>query len=144
MKPDTSAAEKAKKRFLKKAVLLKNGCWIWVGALSKNGYGSFWFKGKGGSAHNASYRLFVGGVPKDLTIDHLCRMPACVNPNHFELVSIKENIMRGDGVTAVNARKTHCLNGHPFDKENTYIQPSRKYGRRCRKCQRIKDAHRKI
>ena len=93
-------------------------------------------------AHRWSYEYFVGSIPKDLTIDHLCRNTLCVNPKHLDPVTRKENILRGEGFAARNARKTHCIYGHEFTKLNTYLQ--RENGgvwRKCRKCRR--NIHRK-
>lgn len=109
-----------------------SGCWIWRGPDKGNGYGRF----KRGSAHRASYEAFVGQIPQGLHLDHLCRNPMCINPGHLEPVTPKENVLRGFGVTALNARKTECKYGHPFTPENTIIK---KFGKACRICQRIMD-----
>lgn len=77
-------------------------CWAWVGARTKDGYGTFYFIVSSGkyrrtSAHVASYELFVGPVPKGLEIDHLCRNAWCVNPDHMEAVTHYENMRRRYG-----------------------------------------------
>jgi hypothetical protein len=41
--------------------------------------------------------------------------------------------MRGNAITAINARKTHCIHGHEFTPENTRVQ-TRADGRTWRKC----------
>lgn len=69
-----------------------------------------------------------------MTIHHICRNIACVNPNHLEQKTNIDNIMAGNCVSAVNKRKTHCLNGHEFDKENTYRPEKNK--RHCKICRR--------
>jgi hypothetical protein len=38
----------------------------------------------------------------------------------LEAVTNRENMLRGVGVCALNARKTHCKHGHEFTPENTY------------------------
>lgn len=106
-------------------------CWLWTGKLDDKGYGHVWLGDRSTTAHRATYETFVGPVAKDQQIDHLCRVRHCVNPAHLEAVSPRENTLRGEGVTAVNARKTHCIRGHEFNEANTYHAPR---GRHCRAC----------
>ncbi len=130
-----------KKRFLDKVD--KNGpvpdfnpklgsCWIWLGSKSGNGRGQFSFKGKPRKAHRISYYLFVGPIPRRLQLDHLCRVPDCVNPNHLEPVTNRENCKRG-----LNGDlKTHCDNGHSYIDSNVGID-SRGH-RFCKICRHIR------
>jgi hypothetical protein len=74
----------------------------------------------------------VGPVPVGKQIDHLCRVTLCVNPEHLEPVTCLENLLRGRTVNAANAAKTACVNGHPFDADNTYVAPDGT--RECRIC----------
>ena len=90
--------------------------------------------------HRLTYELIRGPIPEGLQIDHLCRVRACVNPNHMELVTQSENIRRGMAPSAINARKTHCYKGHPFSEENTYVSP--KGERYCRTCGVAREARR--
>jgi hypothetical protein len=71
-----------------------DSCWFWVGAKSTNGYGATWVNGKVVSAHRASFFIEHGRWPKEM-LDHLCRQKSCVNPEHLEEVSNRENITRG-------------------------------------------------
>lgn len=121
-------------RFWRKVRVLENGCWEWTAYLDKNGYGQFSIGPKTVRAYRWAYECLIGPIPEGLTIDHLCRFPACVNPAHLEPVTPKENYLRGYGLPALNARKTHCDNGHPFDEVNTYIYKG--YQRHCRACNR--------
>lgn len=131
-------------RFLAKVAPDEGGCWIWIGTTDRDGYGIF---GEGtivpGSvtrrAHRISYTHFVGAIPDGLVIDHLCRVHSCVNPNHLEPVTIKENLNRGiwngpTGDAHWNAQKTHCVNGHEFIPRNVYFEPNPSSGRPKRKC----------
>lgn len=114
-----------------------NGCWPWVGSVNNGGYGQFQFNGKYGMAHKYSYLLYKGDIVAPLTVDHLCRNRRCVNPSHMEIVTNKENILRGFSPSALNSRKTQCLRGHKYSSANTYLD---KLGHRfCRKCKRERD-----
>jgi len=119
-------------------------CWLWRGPLSK-GYGEAWLPVLGHRkrmrAHRVSYHLMVGTVPVGLALDHLCRNPQCVNPAHLEPVTDKVNTLRGVGITALNAAKTHCKHGHEFTPENTYW--IRGGHRDCRECKRQQSAKRR-
>ena len=115
-----------------------NSCWEWTDFTHSDGYGKFRLNGKFVMAHRFSYEFLKEKIPEGLTLDHLCRNRKCVNPNHLETVTIKENLMRGFGACAVNARKTHCIHGHEFTPKNTYFD---KIGRHCRMC--IKDKTRR-
>lgn len=109
-----------------------DGCLPWQGQIATNGYGRFARNGTTVPAHRYAYEREHGRVPEGMELDHLCRNRACVNSAHLEPVSHRENTMRGQTVTAANARKTHCIHGHEFTPENTYIQS--RGGRGCRAC----------
>ena len=96
--------------------IAESGCWIWHGPLSHNGYGLI---GTGigtqiRRVHRVAFELYRGQIPQGYQLDHLCRVRSCANPWHCEIVTNKENVLRGIGPTAMNARKTHCKNGHLF------------------------------
>ena len=108
-------------------------CWEWQ-AYRQNGYGRFQIKGRHIQAHRYAYITLIGPIPHGLTLDHLCRNRACVNPAHLQPVTMRVNILRGVGITAQAARRTHCPQGHPYDLFNTHYQ--KKGSRICRACQR--------
>jgi hypothetical protein len=126
------------RRFTAKVSLdLDSGCWLWTASKS-GGYGQF-MPGPRGTrptrAYVVAYEHFVGPIPLGLELDHLCRTRACCNPAHLEPVTHRENVLRGESPHAANARKTHCVNGHPFDERNTYRRKDKENGRRqCRAC----------
>lgn len=110
------------------------GCWQWTGGHS-HGYGTFMVRSDDGSerqvgAHRFAYQLVVGLVPDGLVLDHLCRNKSCVRPLHLEAVTQQVNVIRGDSAVWSD----QCRRGHPFDVENTYIDP-RGY-RVCKTCRR--------
>jgi hypothetical protein len=75
-------------------------------------------------------------VPPGMEIDHLCRKRHCVNPKHLDIVTRRENTLRGEGLPAQRARRTACPKGHPYDEANTYIW---KNHRSCWTCRRAYD-----
>lgn len=123
-------------RLLKFIEFSESGCWLWCG-YCHHGYGIISFNGKPRKAHRVAYCEWIGPIPADLTLDHLCRTRNCVNPFHLEPVTQRENVLRGDSPVAKHAKKTHCSKGHPYDLENTYI--TRNGGRLCRECRRQQD-----
>lgn len=117
-------------------------CINWTGIKTKDGYGRFYLKGKLIRAHRWIYEFYKGKIPKPLEIDHLCKNRACVNLNHLEVVTHRENIFRSDiNPMVLNSRKTHCIYGHEFTSENTYIRTDG--SRKCRICIRRMNSERK-
>ena len=116
-----------------------SGCWIWTGSTSSVGYGHC-FRSRGHAAlyaHRVIYEYFLGTIPEGFELDHKCRLHQCVNPQHLEAVTHKENCLRGSSLWAKEATQTHCLRGHRFDETNTYYRRER-FGRQCRACRRIR------
>lgn len=114
------------------------GCCVFTGYKNKKGYGQIRFRGVRMWAHRAFYIAFKGAIPKGKEIDHLCKNTSCVLPSHLEAVTHQENQRRGNSWVGKNARKTECPKGHPYSKENTYINP---HGARvCRTCAKARNA----
>jgi len=112
-------------------------CLVWTGPTSK-GYGRVWVNGKYISIQRAIYADYFGPIPDGLYIDHICRVRGCARLTHLEAVTNAENVLRGEGIAAANARKTHCSKGHEFTEENTRIEhlEGRAPRRVCRQCKR--------
>lgn len=119
-----------------------SNCWVWAGRRNDKGYGIIKKGEKITLAHRLVYTTLVGPIPPGLTLDHLCRVRECVNPAHLEPVTLSENCRRGESPMARHARKTSCVNGHPFNEENTCrSQDSRgRWRRACRVCDRVRYA----
>lgn len=118
-------------RFTSKFVPEPNtGCWLWTAQASRDGYGKFKYDG-GQLAHRFAYEVAKGPIPDGLRIDHLCRQRCCVNPDHLEAVTHRENVIRGLG----GMLKTHCPHGHEYTAENTQI--NHKGARVCRTCRTL-------
>lgn len=111
-------------------------CWLWTGGHAKHGYGTFWVTTtpqRGGHlvpAHRFSYELPGRPIPARYDVDHLCRIPACVNPSHLEAVPHRINLLRGVGPSAIHAAKTECPRKHEYD----YVDSDGSRG--CRRCDR--------
>lgn len=97
---------------------IKN-CWEYLGFKDKDGYGVFSINGKVYRPHRIVYFLTFGKISSKKTLDHLCRNRGCVNPNHLEEVTLKENILRGNAPSSLNSKKNYCPKGHPYDKIDT-------------------------
>lgn len=108
-----------------------SGCWLWTRPLNR-GYGRLRVDGRNRMAHRLSYQRHVGDLLDALTIHHLCRNRACINPAHLEAVPLAVNVMRGFGAPASHARKTACVNGHALDEGNTLV--TARGWRICRAC----------
>ncbi|GGY65551.1 HNH endonuclease signature motif containing protein [Streptomyces xanthochromogenes] len=128
-------------RFLAKVRDSESGCWEWTGHIKPNGYGQVTVGGRKFNAHRFAYEAMVGPIPSGLVIDHLCRNRRCLRPEHLDPVSQRTNVLRGEGPAADNARRNHCVQGHPFDDANTYVR--RDGSRSCRSCNAARNRRRR-
>jgi hypothetical protein len=121
----------------------ESGCWLWTAAATPGGYARINYQKRQKYAHRLAYELLVGPIPDGLTIDHLCRVRNCINPAHLEAVTLRENLLRGNTVAAMHARKTHCPRGHPYAGPDAEVYRYR--GQRvCRRCSREKAEEQRI
>lgn len=128
--------------FSKVEVNEETGCWEWTAYLN-DGYGRIRLHGRMEVAHRVLYAWACGPIPRGLRrdipqLDHVvCDNTKCCNPSHLRLVLAQENILRGNGATAKNARRRICKRGHLMpDKPNVRI--GERWVRCCLPC-RIQD-----
>ena len=120
-------------------------CWPWTASKFPNGYGHFHaHKGIGMGAHRFSFAIANGEIEKGLVVDHICNRPDCVNPDHLQAISQRENVLRGSGLSAMNATKSACKMGHPFDEKNTYRFAGKRECRMCRSAAAKRCRQRKV
>lgn len=133
--------------WLRRCVVDANGCWIWPGAKFRGGYGNVGVVDADGRRRNAglhrvAYEYLVGPIPERMDLDHVhergCRSTSCCNPAHLEPVTRRENLLRGDTISARRAATTHCPAGHAYTDENT--MRSSRGQRSCRACRRARRA----
>lgn len=114
-------------------------CWIWTAGTTKDGYGRIYLGGGRGAkrsvAHRVAYELLVGSVPDGMVLDHLCRVTSCVNPDHLEVVTVRENTRRGTNAWATAHRTGTCHRGHSLAEGNYYVGTNG--SRTCKECSRI-------
>jgi len=120
-----------------------SGCWLWLGNLHRMGYGRLKEGKRVISAHRFAYEYYRGTIPNGLVIDHLCRLPSCVNPWHMEVVTNTVNILRGESFSARNVRQNHCIHGHLLAGENLQIvvRGTRRW-RKCKACEQRRSKQR--
>lgn len=114
-------------------------CWLWTGATDPNGYGRVNLGGRSALSHRVAYELLRGPIPDGLPLDHLCRVPGCVNPDHLEAVPMLVNSLRGTHPKYVAHVTGICLRGHRFADVGVRLYRDGRKG--CRQC--IREGFRK-
>ena len=111
-------------------------CWLWTGAVDKDGYGRLWMNDgrRSAAAYIVAYELTFGSVPAGLMLDHLCRNRRCVNPTHLEPVTNEENLRRGIAPNPYRYLSLWCNRGHYRTTALTRFIPGGSI--RCRLCER--------
>jgi hypothetical protein len=75
----------------------ENGCWIWQGALSREGYGKVRSRnGRYLSTHRAAYEVQHGPIPEGMLVCHKCDVRKCIRPSHLWLGTHLENLRDRD------------------------------------------------
>lgn len=128
------------------------GCWEWLGYLDRQGYGvsSNVRVPNTQAVHRISYTLLVGTIPEGLTLDHVCEVRHCVNPEHLNPCTAIENIKagaerrrlrlwQGPQATATQLRKAKgiCPSGHVLSEVGTLprLKKGKRQDVRCKACQ---------
>lgn len=93
-------------------------CLLWTAAKNDCGYPVVRLGGRNQYAHRIAFQMARGSIPEGFKLDHLCRVANCINPQHLEAVTKRENLMRSTCVSAKNAAKLCCPKGHSLTGEN--------------------------
>lgn len=111
-------------------------CLVFYTTVQPNGYGQMWNGRRPEQAHRIAYRIAYGDIPRDTEIDHKCRNRACINPEHLQAITHKQNMHLSETVMGLNHRKTHCIRGHELKGDNLRLEPDGR--RQCRACDRVR------
>lgn len=129
-------------RFWNQVTIAWDACWIWNLAHNTENYAVFNIaRGHQMVAHRVAYIALRGPIPAGMVLDHRCRNRWCVNPFHLDVVTQRENILRGTSPASWHVHKRFCIHGHRYDAGNTYLRPGG--GRACRTCKRISERRRR-
>lgn len=128
-------------RFMEKIERSASGCWEWVGSKNKLGYGKMCVDGRRIGAYRMSYELLVETIPVGLEIDHLCRNPSCVNPQHLEVVTPRQNLFRSKCPNILLSLSNRCKRGH--DLLGPKARRRENGTRHCQQCDTIRHRERR-
>lgn len=78
-------------------------CWLWMATNNPKGYGQVRVDGRLHLAHRFAYEMEFGPIPGGNHIDHMCHIPACVNPAHLRPVTNAENHQNMQGANSNSA-----------------------------------------
>ncbi len=87
---DTKYNHKLSLRLLNKVTIINN---CWIRDTNIGDYSKISIKGKMKHAHIVSYELYKGTINKGFLVHHTCNSKKCINPEHLELTTHKENML---------------------------------------------------
>ena len=122
----------------------ETGCWLWMAYVDTYGYGRLRVAQRTCKAHRISWQLYKGYIPNDLMVLHKCDVRSCCNPDHLFLGTARTNSK--DMIRKRRHKRhnqTHCIHGHEFTPENTYLSDCGKH-RHCIQCGKKRGRFRSI
>ena len=125
-------------RFERKYIPEPNsGCWLWLGSQCnpRYGYGSFSLNRRNETAHRASWMLLRGPIPAGMEIDHKCKNPYCVNPDHLRVATPAENAATRNLIKQMCRKGIHRLDG---DNVQLFRSGTVRVCRACRSASRLR------
>lgn len=126
-------------RINERIVINESGCHIWLGARDYDGYGRISFNRRNTLVHRLVYQIYKGSIK--YSIDHICNVRFCVNPEHLQDIPHRDNLLRSTtNIAYINSHKTRCLNGHILEGDNLESYSSRHGKRKCMICRRKRDS----
>lgn len=109
-------------RLMEKVEKQPNGCWRYRGSRYTDDHTTLNLRADGRGwvgVHVVAYELMKGPIPDGCVIDHVrdrgCIYKDCINPDHLEPVTQKENTRRALSYPVAET----CIHGHPRTPENT-------------------------
>lgn len=125
-------------RLMTKVKISDSGCWLFIGAVGRNGYGRFRLERRLQLAHRASYKLYKGEIPIGHHLHHVCEIRHCVNPDHLVPVLPRVHLVElsPNAPAFINSRVTHCPKGHKYTVDNLYRD--KRGSRECKACKHEK------
>lgn len=98
----TPAPERVVQRLFSKIEVDENGCWISLYSTGSHGYSQIgWTDKDTGTTmrvgHRVAWESVHGPIPDGQTVEHICRVRRCINPEHLMLMGNIENARGGGG-----------------------------------------------